>query len=409
MDSEPQNNLPDWGEIVGTPDMNPDPAVTQPLTDGGRKNGTGRHRKQKPTHRRNTPARKAIPSSPRPSTGERALQCSIGVIFTIVILLLAQIGWMFVGHDLDSIYAQEASAKRVSLGQQVNLDTTRIAQPQSGDVPVDGMPSHTQIIGWMYIPKIESGWKRAIQQGTDQVVLDNQGIGHYEQTVMPGDVGNSAYAGHRTGGDLGYIDRLETGDAIVIQTSEHWYVYKMTESWVTDPSNVSVLNNSESNPDARELTLTTCHPLSVWANESSKHRYIVRAEFSYWANVKDGIPAELSTADKNTAQKLGYKLQKTIRTVSTYAPASPIFAAVLFALWLILNVLSFMLWRGGREPKPSTWNVITLSWRLQQGGLFLRTINMTLFWMTIILLFWWLISPRFNSWLPFMQSVNGTL
>lgn len=34
---------------------------------------------------------------------------------------------------------------------------------------------------------------------------------------MPGAVGNSAYAGHRTGGDLGYIDRLQTGDAIVIQ------------------------------------------------------------------------------------------------------------------------------------------------------------------------------------------------
>lgn len=397
MDSEPQNNLPDWGEIV----------VTQPLADGGRKNGAGRHRKQKPTHRRNNPSRKAVPSSPRPSTGERVLQCSIGVIFTIVILLLAQIGWMFVGHDLDSIHTQEASAKKVSLGQQVDLDTTRIAQPQSGDVPVDGMPSHTQIIGWMYIPKIESGWKRAIQQGTDQVVLDNQGIGHYEQTVMPGDVGNSAYAGHRTGGDLGYIDRLETGDAIVIQTAEHWYVYKMTESWVTDPSDAGVLNNSESNPDARELTLTTCHPLSVWANESSKHRYIARAEFSYWANVKDGIPAELSTADKNTAQKLGYRSQKTVRTVSTYAPASPVFAAVLLVLWLVLNGLCFMLWRGEREPKPSTWNVIALSWRLQQGGLFLRAINMMLFWMVIILLFWWLISPHFNSWFPFMQSLDG--
>lgn len=157
-----------------------------------------------------TPDTEANQPTQRPPA-KHVLQCSIGIIFTIVIILIAQIGWMFFGHDLDSIHTQVANSKRVSLNQNIDLDTTRIAKPQSGEVPVDGTPTHTQVIGWMYIPKIESGWKRAIQQGTDQIVLDNQGIGHYEQTVMPGAVGNSAYAGHRTGGDLGYIDRLQTG------------------------------------------------------------------------------------------------------------------------------------------------------------------------------------------------------
>ena len=73
---------------------------------------------------------------------------------------------------------------------------------------------------------------------------------------------------------------------------------------------MSVLNNDGANPDSRELTLTTCHPMSVWADQSIKHRYIVRAQFSYWANVSDGIPAELSTANGNVVQKTAYKCRR---------------------------------------------------------------------------------------------------
>lgn len=389
MENGSPNRLPDWTEIIDGKPQKPD--------NGS--NHVGRHSKGSHARHGSRPANTV-------STGEHVLQCSIGIIFTIVIILIAQIGWMFFGHDLDSIHTQVANSKRVSLNQNIDLHTTRIAKPQSGEVLVDGTPTHAQVIGWMYIPKIESGWKRAIQQGTDQIVLDNQGIGHYEQTVMPGAVGNSAYAGHRTGGDLGYIDRLQTGDAIVIQTAEHWYVYKMTEGWVTTPTDVSVLNNDGANPDSRELTLTTCHPMSVWADQSIKHRYIVRAQFSYWANVSDGIPAELSTANGNVVQKAGYKWQKTVRTVSAYAPASMMFAVILLVAWMVMNGLCWLLWRGERERKPVSWNVLVLSWRLQQGVLPLRLLNMLLFWGGLVLLFWWSVSPHFDSWFPFLQSVG---
>lgn len=389
MENGSPNSLPDWAEIIDGEQAKPDDG---PVRKGGHgKGGHARHGKR---------------AADNVSTGEHVLQCSIGIVFTIVILLVAQIGWMFYGNDLDSIHTQIADSKHVSLNRNVDLDSTRIAQPQSGEPPVDGTSTHGQVIGWMYIPKIETGWKRAIQQGTDQVVLDNQGIGHYEQTVMPGAVGNSAYAGHRTGGDLGYVDRLQAGDAIVIQTAEHWYVYRMTEGWVTDPTDVGVLDTDESDPDARELTLTTCHPMSAWADESVKHRYIVRARFSYWANVSDGIPAELSTADANPVGKAGYKWQQTVRAVSTYAPASLMFGVALLAVWAILNGLCWLLWHKDRERKPSSWNVLVLSWRLQQGVLPLRVLNLLLFWGGLLLLFWWGVGPRFCSWFPFLRWVG---
>lgn len=378
------DGAPDWNEILNGTTEQPDKTPT------GHRRGHARH----------------AAANAAATTGEHILQCSIGIVFTIVIILIAQVGWMFVGHDLDTIRTQEADARRVGIASPATLNTTRIAQPQTGEPPVDATPSHAEVIGWMYIPGIETGWKRAIQQGTDQIVLDNQGIGHYEQTVMPGAIGNSAYAGHRTGGDLGYIDRLHAGDAIVLQTAEHWYVYRMASSRVVDPSDVSVLDNDKNNPNARELTLTTCHPMSVWADQSIKHRYVVRAEFSYWANVSDGIPVELSTADKSPVGKLGYRISKTVRTVGSYAPASMVFAGLLLAVWVLLNGAGWLLWRGERGRQPPTWNILALSWRLQQGGRFLRILNMLVFWSMLVLAFWWLASPRFNDWLPFLQALG---
>ena len=107
-------------------------------------------------------------------------------------------------------------------------------------------------------PALVWEWKRAIQEGVDPSILANLGLGHYEQTVMPGAMGNTAYAGHRTPSDLGYADRLQAGDAIIIQTNTTWYVYTVQKSWIVPMSDVSVL---DSQGDERTLTLTTCDPM----------------------------------------------------------------------------------------------------------------------------------------------------
>lgn len=114
----------------------------------------------------------------------------------------------------------------------------------------------------------------------------------------------------------------------------------------------------------------------------------------------------MSTANANVVQKTAYKWQKTVRTVSAYAPASMMFAVILLVAWMVMNGLCWLLWHGERERKPVSWNVLVLSWRLQQGVLPLRLLNMLLFWGGLVLLFWWSVSPHFDSWFPFLQSVG---
>ncbi|MDQ4069633.1 MAG: class E sortase [Actinomycetota bacterium] len=101
--------------------------------------------------------------------------------------------------------------------------------------------------------------------GLDQVVVEGvgvedlkKGVGHYPDTKMPGEKGNSALAGHRTtyGAPFNKLDELVAGDAINVTTRAGTFRYDVTEKKVVTPDTVSVLDDT---PDNR-LTLTTCHP-----------------------------------------------------------------------------------------------------------------------------------------------------
>ncbi|MEU5365686.1 class E sortase [Streptomyces sp. NPDC005925] len=122
-----------------------------------------------------------------------------------------------------------------------------------------------------------------IAEGTSsKAVLDRGMVGHYAEgalkTAMPDDkTGNFGLAGHRNthGEPFRYINRLEPGDPVVVETQNKYFVYKMTSTLpVTPPSNVSVLapvpRQSGFTGPGRYITLTTCTP-----EFTSKYRLIV--------------------------------------------------------------------------------------------------------------------------------------
>jgi sortase A len=105
------------------------------------------------------------------------------------------------------------------------------------------------------------------------------GAGHYPQTQLPGELGNVAIAGHRTGfGEpFRHLDKLRPGDLITLETPVGTYTYQVVRPpvdghgnpWITTPNDLSVLAPTI---DA-SLTLTTCDP-----PHTSKNRLIVRAK-----------------------------------------------------------------------------------------------------------------------------------
>ncbi|WP_330325733.1 class E sortase [Streptomyces pseudovenezuelae] len=133
----------------------------------------------------------------------------------------------------------------------------------------------------LHIPKLDV--VVPIAEGvSNKKVLDKGMVGHYGEgalkTAMPdAKTGNFALAGHRNthGEPFRYINKLSPGDAIVVETQDEYFVYKMTSTLpVTSPSNTSVIDpvpkGSGFTTAGRYITLTTCTP-----EFTSKYRLIV--------------------------------------------------------------------------------------------------------------------------------------
>lgn len=123
------------------------------------------------------------------------------------------------------------------------------------------------LIGELEVPRL--GLKVAVVQGDSNRIL-RRAVGHLPSTVMPGEIGNVALAGHR---DTFFrpLRKIGPGDAIVFKTYDGDFEYRVESVGVVSPGNVEVLKPT----GARTLTLITCFPFSYVG--AAPNRFIVRA------------------------------------------------------------------------------------------------------------------------------------
>ncbi|MDF4251759.1 class E sortase [Streptomyces sp. WMMB303] len=149
----------------------------------------------------------------------------------------------------------------------------------------------------IHIPKIDI--TRPVAQGVSkEKVLDKGMVGHYDKkplkTAMPWDEkGNFALAGHRNthGEPFRYINKLQAGDEVVVETRSKYYTYKVTRQLPsTSPSDTGVIDpvppKSGFSEPGRYITLTTCTP-----EFTSKYRLIV------WGKMVDERPRSKGKPD----------------------------------------------------------------------------------------------------------------
>lgn len=164
---------------------------------------------------------------------------------------------------------------------QAGSETTSLQDDWASGKGAPGVFEPGQGFAILAIPKLDV--VVPIAEGISKTkVLDRGMVGHYAEgslnTAMPSAAtGNFGLAGHRNthGEPFRYVNRLKKGDAIVVETQDKYYVYKMEAILpVTPPSNTSVLNpipnGSGFTKPGRYITLTTCTP-----EFTSKYRMIV--------------------------------------------------------------------------------------------------------------------------------------
>ncbi|MEU0524816.1 class E sortase [Streptomyces niveus] len=257
------------GEVRPAP---PEPAVggraeRRKAAKGGR--GRGRRRSEGPGSPGSAPAASA-PARPlsrvEARRAARALKDSPGVILSRAVgeifISLGVLMLLFVTYQLwwTNIQADLYAGKETD---KIQDGWAKGRQP--------GAFEPGQGFAIMHIPKLDV--VVPIAEGIDKAkVLDRGMVGHYSEgrlkTAMPSDKqGNFAVAGHRNthGEPFRYINRLEPGDKIVVETQDSYFTYDMASILPqTAPSNVGVIGpvppGSGFEEPGRYITLTTCTP-----------------------------------------------------------------------------------------------------------------------------------------------------
>ncbi len=88
-----------------------------------------------------------------------------------------------------------------------------------------------------------------------------KGVGQHVGTGMPGQPGNVVLSAHNDifGEIFRHLDQLNTGDEIIVHTTQRVYTYVVTRSQVVEPTAVEVMAPTSS----PTVTLISCYPYLV--------------------------------------------------------------------------------------------------------------------------------------------------
>lgn len=225
------------------------------------------------------------------------IQITGELLITIGLLLLLFVAWQLWWTNIDADRTQSQAVS--TLVQEFDSNPAEPLPDWDPNTPPAGLsePGHGEVFGVVYIPKFGSDYQRPATQGTSSDVLDSLGLGHYDGTAMPGQVGNFSLAGHRQtrGKVLNDIDLLTEGDHIYVRTKDGYYTYTVYSHEIVQPDQVEVIEPVPGQPGVasteRLLTLTTCHP-----RYGDTERYIVHARFESWRPAAAGAPAEIAAS-----------------------------------------------------------------------------------------------------------------
>ncbi|MFF0629920.1 sortase [Streptomyces sp. NPDC004296] len=140
-----------------------------------------------------------------------------------------------------------------------------------------GASGHIQEI--LRIPALGAQWAQPVFEGTGAAQL-RAGVGHFEGTEEPGQVGNFAVAGHRSGVEappFAGVDRITVGAPITVTTANRiTYTYRVTQKVTVSPESVGYIAQVPGEPHAiptkPQMTIVTC-----WPSQGHSKRVIIVA------------------------------------------------------------------------------------------------------------------------------------
>jgi sortase A len=226
------------------------------------------------------------------------------ILITIGAILALFIIWELFWTDVPAAVQQNAAASSFATSHGFIVAPKQVGTKQTGPAPaVPNVPAYS-MIARLYVPRwgnhydvpiVEAGTYDSSRFSPDKKkILDRGWIEHYKDTQMPGQIGNFAIAGHRTtyGKPFANINTLEKGDELIVETTQYWFVYQVTNHEIVLPDDGAVIapvpGHPGETPTVASITLTACHP-----KYSAAQRYVVHGTLSYWMDKSQGTPQAL--------------------------------------------------------------------------------------------------------------------
>ena len=138
----------------------------------------------------------------------------------------------------------------------------------AGKVVYTERPDTGELMGELYIPKLDRSLP--IIHGTDEDELA-KGVGHYADSVLPGEKDNSVLSGHR---DTVFrrLGEVGEGDQLIATTTAGTFTFRVKKVRIVSSDDRTVIV-----PKAKPtLTVTTCYPFNFIG--SAPERYVLEAE-----------------------------------------------------------------------------------------------------------------------------------
>lgn len=198
-----------------------------------------------------------------------------------VVLMIAGFGFIMIGASQlwfksdvptkEYVYATPSKAKAMVTNEGIKTDEERtsnaVINERIEEVFYPIYPKEGDNIGSLIIPKLEL--ELPIFQGTTENEL-KRGVGHFMESVLPGETDNCVLSGHRES-EFRKIGDLVVGDLVLVKTTAGIFTYEVSSIQIVDRNDRTIIVPK----DHGVLTLTTCYPFRFFGSAPS--RYIVSA------------------------------------------------------------------------------------------------------------------------------------
>ncbi len=176
------------------------------------------------------------------ASGQTFSRLSTACIVVGILLLLSPVAWvLYTGREASEVQTAALAA----------WEGGRAAESaSSGHVsPADGL--------LLTIPRLDV--RRFVPEGATPDHLRRYGVGRITWTALPTDSGLLGIAGHRTtyGAPFFRLDRLQPGDAILVDYGGHRYTYRVQRQATVTPERADAL---QEDTGGRGIALVTCSP-----------------------------------------------------------------------------------------------------------------------------------------------------